>query len=543
MAIAGDHDEVPVLIAGGGLVGLSAASFLAQQGIRSVAIERLKASSPLPRAAFFHMRTMEMFRSVGIEDAVREQSQKEFVPEGAIVALDYVAGRKLADIIPNLNEGVEAVSPCRRLFLNQPSLEPILRERARQAGATVVQGAEVAGVQQDSSGVHVTLKDLASGEQRELHAKYLIAADGAHSRVRDLLGIGYEGRGVFSSSLTIYFHADLSPWIGDNAWSIIYVNNPVLGGFFRMNRAGNAGFLAINTVGDPSVDPQAACNVATDLSEARLIELIRAGVGVPDLDVKIDGYTRWRATADVAQRLQSGRIFISGDAAHLMPPNGGFGGNTGIHDVHNLAWKLAHVLKGHASPQLLETYESERKPVARFTVEQAFSRYVSRTAPWLQASQQTAPLAHDFNIELGYLYGSPAGVHADPRTTQGAPGSRAPHLWLTRKGTRVSTHDLTGNYLLLAGSEGSNWITAARAAADPFNKLTLDTCCIGKDVDAEPQFSEAFGITNTGATLIRPDGFVAWRSPQGATDPAAELTAALKQSLGHGERSPQSPGG
>jgi 2-polyprenyl-6-methoxyphenol hydroxylase-like FAD-dependent oxidoreductase len=122
------------------------------------------------------------------------------------------------------------------------------------------------------------------------------------------------------------------------------VNNETLGGFFRMNRAGTAGFLAINTVGDPKldprVDPRAAANVASDMSERRLIELVRAGAGVPDLDVKIDGCTRWRATADVAQRFQDGRVFICGDAAHLMPPNGGFGGNTGIHDAHNLAWKL-----------------------------------------------------------------------------------------------------------------------------------------------------------------------------------------------------------
>ena len=531
--MAEEKDEIPVLIVGGGMVGLSAATFLAQQGIRSVAIERLKASSPLPRAAFFHMRTLEMFRSVGIEDRVREQSKKDFVPEGAIVALDYLAGRKLADIIPNLNEGVEAVSPCRRLFLNQPSLEPILRERAREAGATVIQGAEVTGVQQDSGGVRVTVKDLSTGEQRELHSKYLIAADGGHSRVRDLLGIGYDGRGVFSNSLTIYFQADLSPWIRDNAWSIIYVNNKSLGGFFRMNRAGNAGFLAINTVGDPSVDPQAASNVATDLGEPRLIELIRAGVGVPDLNVKIDGYTRWRATADVAQRFQSGRIFICGDAAHLMPPNGGFGGNTGIHDAHNLAWKLALALKGHASPRLLDTYESERKPVAKFTVEQAFSRYVARTAPWLQSSQQTAPLAHDFNIELGYLYNS-TGVHADPRTTHGMPGSRAPHLWLTRKAERLSTIDLTGHYVLLAGSDGEKWLQAAHTAADNFRGLTLDAWCIGNDLaDPDGRFTEAFGITNKGATLIRPDGFVAWRSAADAKNPTSDLAEALRQSLGH----------
>jgi putative polyketide hydroxylase len=214
-------DEAPVLIAGGGMVGLSAAAFLAQHGIRSISIERLKASSPLPRAAFFHMRTLEMFRSVGIEDRVREASSRDFVPEGAIIAMDCVSGRKLADIIPNLNEGVEALSPCRRLFLNQPNLEPILRERAREAGATVVQGTEITDVREDSEGVTVRVKSVDGGPTRELRGKYLIAADGAHSKVRESLGIGYDGRGAFSNSLTIYFSADLSPWIGSNAWSII----------------------------------------------------------------------------------------------------------------------------------------------------------------------------------------------------------------------------------------------------------------------------------------------------------------------------------
>ncbi|HXI48067.1 MAG TPA: FAD-dependent monooxygenase, partial [Steroidobacteraceae bacterium] len=340
-------DEVPVLIAGGGLVGLSAATFLAHQGISSIAIERLRESSPLPRAAFFHMRTLEMFRSVGIESRVRERSARDFVPEGAIVAMDCLAGRKLADIIGNLNEGVEAVSPCRRLFLNQPSLEPILRDRAREAGATVIQGAQIVDLRQDESGVSVTVEDADGGNARELRGKYLIAADGGHSRVRERLGIGYEGRGAFSNSITIYFTADLSPWIGDHAWSLIYVNNPILRGFFRLNRSAQAGFLAINTLGDPSVDWQAAANAAADVSEQKLIELVRAGVGDPNLAVRIDGYTRWRATAHVAQKFQDRRIFIAGDAAHLMPPNGGFGGNTGIHDAHNLAWKLAMVIQGH----------------------------------------------------------------------------------------------------------------------------------------------------------------------------------------------------
>ena len=207
----------------------------------------------------------------------------------------------------------------------------------------------------------------------------------------------------------------------------------------------------VNTVGDPKADPVAAANPAADISEKRLIELVRAGVGDPNIPVKITGVARWRATSDVARKFQKGRVFLAGDAAHLMPPNGGFGGNTGIHDAHNLAWKLALVLKGIAGPELLSTYETERKPVGKFTVEQAYTRYVTRTATYLGAKDFQPP-ASDFNIELGYLYHSPAIVsddtdhkgHDDPHKTLARPGSRAPHLWLERDGKRISRLDLIG---------------------------------------------------------------------------------------------------
>src|SRR3569833_1751971 len=120
------ESEAPVLIAGGGMVGLCAAAFHAPRGIPSLTVERLKESSPLPRAAFFHLRTREMCRSLGIEGPVREGAAKDFVPEGSIVAMESVSGRKLADIMPSLNEGVEALSRCSRLYLNQPNLEHIL---------------------------------------------------------------------------------------------------------------------------------------------------------------------------------------------------------------------------------------------------------------------------------------------------------------------------------------------------------------------------------------------------------------------------------
>ena len=532
---ASAESGVPVLIAGGGLIGLSAAMFLAQHGIPSLVAERLRGGSQLPRAAFFHMRTLEMFRAAGIEDEVREQSSKEFEPEGALIIMDTLAGKKLADIIPSLNEGVDALSPCRRLFVTQPGLEPILRRRAEAAGAKVLAGQEAVGVEQDADGVTLTLQDVDSGQQSKLRGQYLLGADGAHSRIREALGIPFDGRGVFSNSITIYFHADLAPQLLGKGLSVVYINNATLGGFFRMDKDCKSGFLAVNTVGDPKKDPKAAADAAADISEARLIEFVRAGAGIPDLPVKIDGVARWRATSDVARKFREGRAFLAGDAAHLMPPNGGFGGNTGIHDAHNLAWKLALVLKGIAGPDLLDTYEAERKPVGKFTVEQAYTRYVTRTAPYLGAKDFEPP-AHDFNIELGYLYRSPAvcaengesKVHDDPRQTFGCPGSRAPHLWLERAGERVSTIDLTGGaFLLLAGPEGDAWCGAARSAAARAG-VALDAYRIGAELrDPGDGFAAAYGLSGSGAALIRPDGFVAWRAKARADDPQAAITRAF----------------
>ena len=399
----------PVLIAGGGLVGLSTAMFLAQHGVRSLAVERLRGGSALPRAAHFHLRTLELFRQAGIEDEVRAQSEREFLPEGAIVMMDSLAGRKLADIIPSLNEGVDEVSPCRRLFVSQPGLEPILKARALEAGASVLTGHEVVGADQDEQGVRLIARDVDTGKEVALRGAYLVAADGAHSAIREQLGIPFDGRGVFSNSITIYFTADLRAQLEGKPVSVIYVNNSTFGGFFRLDRSCRSGFLVVNTLGDPTVP--GAPDPTTDTSERRLIELVRIGAGLPELPVSIDGLARWRATADVARRYGVGRIFLAGDAAHLMPPNGGFGGNTGIHDAHNLAWKLAAVLGGHADPALLETYDAERRPVGRFTVGQAYTRYVKRTAPHL--GEDTAdPLAPDFDIEVGYLYHSGAVLAA-----------------------------------------------------------------------------------------------------------------------------------
>jgi 2-polyprenyl-6-methoxyphenol hydroxylase-like FAD-dependent oxidoreductase len=529
-------NEFPVVFAGGGLVGLSTAMFLAQHGIASLAVERLHRGSQLPRAAFFHMRTLELFRSAGIEDEVRARSLEEFEPEGSISLMDTLAGKVLAGFVPSLNQGVDAFSPCRRLFVTQPGLEPILRRRAEGTGAQVLNGYEVIGFAQDARGVTTRVKNLDTGEEREIRSQYLVGADGAHSKVRELAGIEFDGRGVFSNSITIYFEAPLAPLLVGKNISVIYIGNPHLGGFFRLDKDQNSGFLVVNTAGDTS-KPESS-SPANDIREETLVAHVRNAAGVPDLPVKITGTARWRATSDVARRFRSGRVFLAGDSAHLMPPNGGYGGNTGIHDGHNLAWKLALVLKGIAGPRLLETYEAERRPAAAFTVEQAYTRYVTRTAPFL-GKKDFQPLADDFDIELGYLYRSSAIVpapgdgvaegqtHEHPGDSHGRPGSRAPHLWIQQRGRRASTLDLCrGAFVLLAGSDATAWFDAAPAAAARFPGLHLEAHRIVDD-----GFTAAYGISASGATLARPDGFVAWRSKSSASDPEGELTRVLTEIL------------
>jgi 2-polyprenyl-6-methoxyphenol hydroxylase-like FAD-dependent oxidoreductase len=539
-----NREDASVVIAGGGLVGMASAAFLARHGVAALVVERMRGESQLPRAAHFHLRTLELLRAIGVEEDVKRQSELEFVPEGAIVSMDSLAGRKLADIIPSLNVGVDdSLSPCRRLFVTQPGLEAILRRRATDAGARVMDGAEVAAVEQDDDGVTVVVTDVDSGVERRLRSSYLVGADGAHSTVREALQIPFDGRGVFSNSLTIYFTADLTQQMLGKPLSVVYVNNPVFGGFFRLAKDCRSGFLVVNTVGDPRTNPNAA-DAAKDTSTERMIEFVRAGAGIPDLDVRIDGVARWRSSTDTARRYHDGRVLLAGDAAHVMPPNGGFGGNTGVQDAYDLAWKLALVVQGVATPELLTTYDAERRPVDKFTVEQAYTRYVTRTAPYLTATD-LQPFVADLEIELGYTYRSPAILaeegdasdgaqagHGDPRLTRAVPGSRAPHLWLQRDGRRRSTLDLFGgDFVLLAGPDGGPWCDAVPAPAAQGVRLAAYRVGGAELAVPDDSFTEAYGISRTGAVLVRPDGFVAWRARAASDRPAESLTAALRRAL------------
>jgi len=549
-------EDVPVLIVGGSLVGLSAALFLRWHGVDVLAVERHAGTAINARAGHFHLRTVEILRSAGLEDAVRRKSEEQYPPDGGINNVESLAGREIANYFPNLNAGVDEFSPTVRLFINQDALEPILRVRAAELGARLRYRTECTSLEQDADGVTAVIRDLSNESESLVRAQYVVAADGNRSPVRERLGIGMRGHGLLSNSITIYFRAlaDLGPLLADRNQGVHYVTNPLMRGFFRLDRSGNAGFLVVNLVGDTSRPEVIAAfpsapwaNVAEGITEQRALELLRAAIGVPDIGVVIDDIATWRAEANCAERFRDGRVFLAGDAAHVVPPNGGYGGNTGVQDAHNLAWKLALTLAGVAGPGLLDTYDAERRPVGELTVEQAFTRYVTRVAPYL-GTENTQPIVDDFSMEIGYRYDSPAVVlepgspprHEHPRESAGRPGARAPHVFLDRDGTRLSTLDLFGrNFVLLAGPEGAAWRDAAPAAAKGFG-VGLDAYVVVGDglADAGGSFPGSFGISPSGAVLVRPDGFVGWRAVTAADAPEDVLRQALEVLLcrGDGER-------
>jgi 2-polyprenyl-6-methoxyphenol hydroxylase-like FAD-dependent oxidoreductase len=523
--------EVPVLIAGGSLVGLSTALLLAHHGVRALAVEHHHGTAIHPRAAQMCQRAMEILRSVGLEQIALQKSEQQFVQDGAVMAVETLAGKELAWYIANMNEGFRDVSPSVRVFLTQNLLEPLMKARAEQWGAELRFGTDLVSFEQDTGGVTAVIRERDSGKTSTVRARYLVACDGSHSQARQALGIRMLGHGVLSNSITIYFRGSVGPLLRGRNLSVIYVYNSELTGFFRIEKPFDTGFLAVNSVGPPE---HPVTDLWTGLTDERCQDLMRAGLGVDDIPITIENVMKWQATADAAEHFDSGRVFLAGDSAHAMPPTGGFGGNAGVQDAHNLAWKLAMVLQGKAGPGLLATYDEERRPIGAFTVEQAYSRYVTRWAPYL-GTEGMQPIANDMDIDLGYRYRSAAvipdgeddGRLLEPtRETKGRPGTRAPHLPIKRNGDSISTLDLFGKtFTLLAGPEGEAWCEAARQAA-PAVGIEVDAHCIG-----EPLFPEAYGIAPSGAVLVRPDGFVAWRTQTGSGASADPIARALRTVL------------
>ncbi|MEV7546100.1 FAD-dependent monooxygenase [Streptomyces sp. NPDC089915] len=527
---AGEEIEhVPVLVVGGGPVGLSTALFLTRHGIKPLLVERRDATSRLPRAPGIQARTLELFRSVGLEDEIRALEAGDTRPyfEGGILRTRTLAEIDRAEVVESPALDGPDISPVTIMGCGQDRYERVLLRHAEEAGATALFRTELVDFEQDDDGVTATLRSRDDGTERRVRADHLVAADGASSPVRRKLGIAQHGRGTVFHALSIYFRAPrLEEVMHDRKFILCYATGgPTV---MTLSRLHGCDPWAGAALYDPERESPA------DFTEERCVQVVRDASGVPDLEVEIVATVPWEGAQRVAETFRVGRVFLAGDAGHVHPPAGGFGANTGIHDGHNLAWKLAAVHHGWAGEGLLDSYDAERRPLGTAMAEQAMLR--NRIRHEIAEDGDRERMVDDIVVTLGYRYTSSAvagPAHAAPLLPgldlSGAPGTRAPHVWLRRDGERISALDLFGDaYTLL--SADARWQDAATAVAAG-TPVPLRAHRIGPDgplTEDGADWAAAYGVSRTGAVLVRPDGFVAWRSAAGdEADPRATLRETL----------------
>ncbi|MEV0381361.1 FAD-dependent oxidoreductase [Nonomuraea sp. NPDC050643] len=533
-------EQVDVLVVGGGPVGLATAVFLAHRGVRAVVVERRDDVSDVPRATGLHARTMELFRQYGLGARIAERGMElvppgtraEQVKQGRATALLALGTRSFAEsaagfVMESHDLEYEPISPARPYWCGQDLYERILLEDARAHGQDVRFETELTEFTAADDGVTATIEDRRTGERSTIEARYLVGADGVRSRVRQGLGIEHVSKGRSDTFVNIVFRAklELPPGAKQFTWALI--RNPETNGMLFYISPERWMYGA-------HYDPERGESPA-DFTPERCVEVLRAAMGVPDLEPELESAIGWQAMHMVADAYSKGRVFLAGDACHAHPPAGGLGVNAGIQDAYNLAWKLAAVVKGWAGPGLLDWYERERRPVGAATAEQAWLMHNRR--PGSMTDELRARLRGVHVIANGYQYPVPGNgsVEAIPRELEfsGRPGTRIPHLWLERDGARVSTLDLLGDgLLLLTGERAGGWYDAGREVAAGI-PMPLEVLRVGVDVaDPEGRWAAAHGITPEGAVLIRPDGFVAWREPAGVGDPRRALGDAVRSLLG-----------
>ena len=521
--------HVPVLIVGSGLAGLTTAVMLAWRGVRPLLVERHADTSKNPRARGVNFRTMELLRVAGLEaDLMKEGGQ---MSDFSIIVAESVIGRELKTILPRGSWETSDLTPAPMSGAGQDQVEPILRRHAESLGADIRYSTELTGFEPREDGVTATLRDLRTGDETGVHADYLVGADGNRSPVRELLGIKTHGAGTLSHNIAIVFEANLETALRGRSLALYYLQNPGFTGAFINTTDPNRALVSVE------YDPDKECSC--DFDTPRCIELVRAAVGIADLDVKILEVMPWEMASRTAEHFTQGRVFLIGDAAHTMPPTGGLGGQTAMQDGYDLAWKLAMVLHGNAGAELLSTYETERRPVAEMTVDLQTANYVERMRPDRTDLRKEGIVTDYLGVAFGYRYRSSAiladgpddgELIEDPGKPTGRPGTRGAHVTFKHKGKLVSSLDLIGrDFVLLTGPEGAPWARAGMTLAYQ-QGLPLSVYRIGSDLlDVDGKWEWRYGVTPAGAVLLRPDGYVAWRERTAASSASTTLREALEK--------------
>ncbi|MFI7002746.1 FAD-dependent monooxygenase [Nocardia sp. NPDC050175] len=523
--------RVPVLIVGGGSVGLFAAVFLAYHGVSALLVEGAAGPSIHPRATGLGPRTMEFLRQVGLAQEV-----DAVAVDMSAGSLGKIAGPTLAAVdlsaVPDAPPirtgwGSGRVSPAMiRGICAQDRLDQVLAPAAAERGVTLRYSTRLTSFEQDAAGVTAHLDDGTT-----VRADYLIAADGVRSGVRDALGIETTGPGSFGNpKVSMLFRADLRPYTHGRHFANCDITGPDVQGMLATVDGAKEWIFHTDYHPDNG-------ETVEDFTEERCADLIRTAVGDPALEVEVRSRLPWRIRGLLADKFQRGRVFLVGDAAHSVPPQGAFGLNTGAADAHNLAWKLAAVLHGQAGPALLETYETERRSVASFTLAQALLRVANPRLHWdmspaAGAARAAVGMAAAPVVQLGYRYDSTAVIDPDPRlpdtedverVLDGTPGSRLPHLWLDE--TRSTLDLVRTEFALLAGPDGAAWVRAAGEAA-----ARLGIPLVATVIEAN-EWPERVGIDADGAVLVRPDQVIVWRAPTSGADPADVIGQVLRRVL------------
>lgn len=570
-----------VLIVGSGPTGGALGVLLGRLGVPATIVTRAAWVSDTPRAHITNQRTMEIMRAVGLEAACRRQATGNALMAN-LPMLTAIAGEEFGRLWtwgndPSRVSDYLSASPCEMCDVPQSRLEPILLGEAARVGCRLLFSHLLEDFADLGDGVTATVRDLVSGETHEVHADYLVGADGGQSMVAERLGLPMEGTSGLANAINVRCTADLERYVAKRPGSLFWVLQPD-----RPSGLGNAMFRMVRpwdqwVVGFSYVDTDAG-----ELTPERARQLIVELVGDEQIEVTIDEISLWRIHHLIAGRYSDGRVLCAGDAVHRHPPMNGLGANTCIQDAFNLAWKLAFVTRGVAAPALLDTYTAERQPVGRAIVDRAIDSWrqvpelvaalgvdpgapaherqaafadfhadtetgARRRAAFLDVCRSRAYTYHAHGVELNQIYRSPA-VIADgpvpdpPRDPQLfywptlTPGARLPHCWVGPPLAPVSTLDLArpDRFTLLTGRGGERWRTIAEEVGDRLG-APVATVTIGAGGDHADLYGDWAALTEedeTGCVLVRPDQHIAWRCNTAPAQPRETLEAHLRTILG-----------